>query len=195
MGTPYGTTPSPAPETRKAGLSPALARAKLRGMTPNDLVLTPCGLRFRNRLFPCTAGRGGITVRKREGDSATPTGTHRIVGMLYRPDRMALPTDWAVPIRPGDLWSDDPSDADYNMMVRAPYGPSHERLRRADPLYDLIILTDWNWPYAVPGRGSAIFMHRWRRPGYPTEGCIGLDARDLLWIARHIQYSTRLIVR
>ncbi len=172
-----------------------MARATLPFMTPDDLVLSPRGLRFQNRVFPCSIGRGGISAHKREGDGATPTGTHRIVGMLFRPDRMARPTDWAVPIRPGDLWSDDPEDEDYNMMVRAPYTPSHERLRRADPLYDLVILTDWNWPYAVPGRGSAIFIHRWRRPGFPTEGCIGLNPTHLLWIAKRIKFKTRLIVR
>ena len=163
-------------------------------MTPGDMVLTPRGLRFRGHLFPCTIGRGGISGRKAEGDGATPRGVHRLVGMLYRPDRMARPTDWAVPIRPGDLWSDDVGDADYNQMVRAPYAPSHEVLRRADPLYDLVILTDWNWPYAVPGRGSAIFIHRWRRPGYPTEGCVGLRPDHLRWIAPRIGFGTRLIV-
>ncbi|MBY5933253.1 L,D-transpeptidase family protein [Tateyamaria omphalii] len=163
-------------------------------MTTLDMVVTPSGLRFGGRVFPCTVGRGGISRKKREGDGATPWGTHRIVGMLYRPDRMAPPADWAVPIRPGDLWSDDGEDEDYNHMVRAPYGGSHEVLRRADPLYDLVILTDWNWPYAVPGRGSAIFVHRWRRPGYPTEGCIGLRPDHLKWIARRIRFETRLIV-
>lgn len=163
-------------------------------MTPNDLVLTPRGLRFGGRTYPCSIGKGGLTNRKREGDGATPRGVHRLVGMLYRPDRMARPANWALPIRPGDLWSDDPGDADYNMMVRAPYGPSHERLRRADPLYDLVILTDWNWPYVVKGRGSAIFIHQWRRPGYPTEGCIGLRRADLQHIAPRIRLSTRLIV-
>ena len=164
-------------------------------MTPDDLVLTPLGLRFRGRLYPCTIGRGGLTLHKREGDGATPVGTHRIVGMLYRPDRMARPADWALPIRPGDLWSDDPGDADYNMMVRAPYGPSHERLRRADPLYDLILVTDWNWPHAVRGRGSCIFIHQWRRPGYPTAGCIALRRDHLRRIAADITCGTRLIVR
>ena len=163
-------------------------------MTPNDLVLTPRGLRFAGRVFPCTVGRGGLSSAKREGDGATPKGVHRLVGMLYRPDRMARPTDWALPIRPGDLWSDDPGAEDYNHMVRAPYRYSHERLRRADPLYDLVILTDWNWPYAVSGRGSAIFIHRWRRPGYPTEGCIGLRPDHLRWIVPRIGYETRLIV-
>lgn len=163
-------------------------------MTPDDMVLTPKGVRFQGRLWPCTIGKGGISGRKREGDGATPRGVHRIVGMLYRPDRMARPTDWAKPIGPPDLWSDDPTDADYNMMVRAPYAASHERLRRADPLYDLVILTDWNWPYAVKGRGSAIFIHQYRRPGYPTEGCIAFSRGDLHAIARKIRYRTRLIV-
>ena len=158
------------------------------------MVLTPLGVRFRGWLWPCTVGKGGISSRKREGDGATPRGVHSIVGMLYRPDRIARPTEWAKPIGPLDLWSDDPTDQDYNMMVRAPYGPSHERLRRADPLYDLVILTDWNWPYAVRGRGSAIFIHQQRRPGYPTEGCIAFSRRDLHAIARQIRYRTRLIV-
>lgn len=166
----------------------------MRPMTAQDMVLTRRGLRFQGQYWPCTHGRGGIRPDKREGDGATPVGVHRIVGLLYRPDRMARPTDWAVPIRPGDLWSDDPAHEDYNLMVRAPYGHSHERLCRADPLYDLVLLTDWNWPYAEKGRGSAIFIHRWRRPGFPTEGCIAFRPDHLLRIASAIRYETRLIV-
>lgn len=163
-------------------------------MTPDDMVLTPKGVRFQGRQWPCTIGKGGITTRKREGDGATPRGVHSIVGMLYRPDRMGRPTDWAKPIGPQDLWSDDPTHEDYNMMVRAPYPHSHERLRRADPLYDLVILTDWNWPYAVKGRGSAIFIHQYRRPGYPTEGCVAFSRAHLHQIAARIRYRTRLII-
>jgi len=165
-----------------------------RAMTAKDMVLTPHGLRFQGRLYPCTIGRGGISTRKREGDGATPAGRHRIVGMLYRPDRMARPADWARPIRPGDLWSDDPGHEDYNLMVRAPYPHSHEVLWRADPLYDLVIVTDWNWPCAARGRGSCIFIHRWRRAGYPTAGCIGLDPRHLRRIAAGLGIGARLIV-
>ncbi len=163
-------------------------------MKANDFVVTPTGLRFLGRRFPCTIGRGGLTDRKTEGDGATPRGMHRLVGMLYRPDRMARPADWALPIKPGDLWSDDVKDPDYNMMVRAPHSFSHEDLRRADPMYDLIILTDWNWPYAVKGRGSAIFIHPWRGPGRPTAGCIGLRRDHLRWIAPRINHSSRLVI-
>lgn len=163
-------------------------------MTPYDLVVTPVGLRFMGRRFACSIGRGGLTADKREGDGATPRGTHRITGMAYRPDRMARPADWARPIRPGDLWSDDPQGADYNLMVRAPYPHSAEALRRPDPLYDLILLTDWNWPRARRGHGSAIFIHQWRRPGAPTAGCIGLPRNGLRWIAPRIRRNSRLIV-
>lgn len=158
------------------------------------MVLTPRGVRFWGRYLPCSIGKGGIRADKREGDGATPVGIHRIVGMLYRADRIAPPAPWARPIGPGDLWSDHMGDAAYNHLVHAPYGHSHERLRRGDPLYDLVLVTDWNWPEAEPGRGSAIFVHQWRRPGYPTEGCVAFSRADLHWLARRVRPGTRLII-
>lgn len=158
------------------------------------MVLTRAGLRFAGRLWPCSIGRGGVRRDKREGDGATPVGVHRIVGMLYRPDRLARPARWAETIGPGDLWSDAPGDRNYNHHVRAPYAPSHERLRRADPLYDIVLVTDWNWPRAQPGAGSAIFLHQWRQPGAPTAGCIAFARPHLHWIAAHAAPGTRLIV-
>lgn len=165
-------------------------------MTPADLVLTPTGLRFLGRRFPCVLGRSGVTVAKAEGDGGTPAGVHRIAGGFYRPDRLA-PSQvpgWLRPIGPRDLWSDDIRDPDYNRHVRAPHAYSHEHLRRADPLYDLVLTTDWNWPEAVPGRGSAIFLHAWRSPGYPTAGCVAFAMPDLLWIANRLTPGARLIV-
>lgn len=160
----------------------------------DDLVLTPVGLRFRGRLYPCSIGKTGVTSAKMEGDGATPRGVHRICGMLYRPDRVARPNDWAKPIRLGDLWSDASGAPDYNQLVRAPYGNSHEALRRADPLYDLIFLTDWNYPHAKAGKGSAIFVHQWRKPGHPTEGCVALRMDHLHQIAVHVTKGTRLVI-
>lgn len=155
------------------------------------------GLRFGGRRFACTIGRGGLTRTKREGDGATPQGCLHITGLLYRPDRIArcaLP-GWAEPIGPRDLWCDAPTHPDYNHAVRAPFGASHERLSRADPLYDLVLTTDWNWPHAVSSAGSAIFLHRWRRPGYPTEGCIAFAPQDLRWIVERAVPGTRLLIR
>lgn len=163
-------------------------------MTPDDLVISPKGLRFQGLTYPCSIGRSGLSNQKTEGDGATPKGVHAIIGMLYRPDRMAQPTSWACPVFLGDLWSDDPRDNDYNMMVRSPSEYSHEQLRRPDPLYDLVILTGWNWPNVVKGRGSAIFLHQWRGPGITTDGCIGLRRRDLRHIASSIQIRSLLII-
>ncbi len=158
-------------------------------------MLTPQGLRFGGRRIACSVGRAGIVPgrAKREGDGATPGGVHRIDGCFYRADRMARPVPWAVEIGPGDLWSDDPGAADYNQWVRAPYAGSHERLRRGDRLYDLVLTTDWNRE-GEPGRGSAIFLHRWRRAGVPTAGCVAMAPEDLLWLVQHLQPGARLLV-
>lgn len=163
-------------------------------MSAQDLVLTPQGIRFSNRLLPCSIGRGGLTRHKAEGDGATPVGVHRIAGMWYRPDRLARPTPWARRIGPQDLWCDAADHLLYNLHCRAPFAASHEKMRRADPLYDLVLTTDWNWPDAIPGRGSAIFLHQWRRPGFGTEGCIAFARDDLHWLAQRIRPDARLIV-
>ncbi|PWE33630.1 hypothetical protein DDZ14_04720 [Maritimibacter sp. 55A14] len=162
-----------------------------------DLRVGSWGAAFGGRRLPCAIGRGGITSDKREGDGATPAGSHRITGLLYRPDRIArgLLPGWAEPIGPQDGWSDDSADPDYNLWVRRPHRYGHERLARADPLYDIILTTDWNWPRAAAGRGSAIFLHTWRAPRHPTAGCVAFSRADLLWLAARIGPGTRMIVQ
>lgn len=162
--------------------------------SPADLRLTKLGVRFQNRLLPCSIGRGGVRRDKREGDGATPVGRHRIMGLYYRPDRMCAPVPWAMPILPGDLWSDDVADPAYNHLVRRPHAFNHETMRRADPLYDMVLITDWNWPIARPHKGSAIFLHVWRKPHHPTEGCVAFSRENLLWIIERLRPDSRLIV-
>lgn len=165
-------------------------------MSTADLVVTPAGVRFAGRLLPASIGRAGIATDKREGDGATPAGIHRVIGLLYRPDRIArhLLPPWAQPIGIEDRWCDLSGHPDYNHLTRKPFGRSAERLRRSDPLYDLVLPLDWNWPDAVPGRGSAIFLHQWRRPGYPTAGCLAFSRRDLMFIATRAAPGTRVVV-
>jgi len=159
-----------------------------------NLLLTPSGLRVGANVFPCSYGRNGFSKNKVEGDGKTPTGCHQVVGMLYRPDRIPKPRKWAIPIRPRDIWSDDVKDPNYNLMGKLPNEFHHEKLFRPDNLYDLIIITNWNWPYAVKGRGSAIFLHTWRRNGYPTEGCVALRKDHLLRIAQYLTFGSRLLI-
>lgn len=159
-----------------------------------DMVLTPTGLRFRGKRFPCTIGRGGSVKNKHEGDGGTPVGLHHVVGIFFRPDRMNAPSPWAVPIHPGDLWCDAPDDPNYNQLTRAPFRASHETMHRGDALYDIVLITDWNYPQSAPGQGSAIFLHRWRSLGYPTEGCIALRPDHLRWIVKRLRPGNRLLV-
>lgn len=158
------------------------------------ITLTPQGLRVQNRTIPCSIGRGGVTTDKNEGDGATPAGLLHIAETWYRPDRLPAPAPWARPIGPGDLWCDDSGHPAYNHHARAPLAASHERLRRADPLYDIILTTDWNWPRATPGRGSAIFLHQWRRPGFSTAGCIAMSRANLIWLAARAAPGTPILI-
>lgn len=139
-------------------------------------------LTWRGQRLRCALGRGGITAAKREGDGATPTGTLPLRRLLYRADRMApppgdLPRE---PIGPDDGWCDAPGDASYNRQVALPFAASHERLWRADALYDLVGVLGWNDGPVLPGRGSAIFLHVAHGDYAPTEGCVALALADLL---------------
>ena len=156
--------------------------------------LTPRGLWAFGRILPVEIGRGGLSADKHEGDGATPIGQLHIVGMLYRPDRIAPPQPWAQPIGPRDLWCDAADHPAYNLPVKAPFPASYEALRRADPLYDLVLLTDWNFPRAVAGKGSAIFLHQRRRKGFPTAGCLAFRRDHLLWLAGRISLGEPLLI-
>jgi L,D-peptidoglycan transpeptidase YkuD (ErfK/YbiS/YcfS/YnhG family) len=131
----------------------------------------------------CTLGRTGVVADKREGDGGTPAGLFALRRLYWRPDRFerAPPTRLpAYAIAPSDGWCDAPDDAAYNRPVTLPYAASHERLWRDDALYDLVVVIGHNDAPAVPGAGSAIFIHLMRDDGGPTAGCIGLARPDLL---------------
>ncbi|MDE9450257.1 L,D-transpeptidase family protein [Aliiroseovarius sp. Z3] len=162
------------------------------------MVVTRWGARFMGRRLPVSIGRGGMTDNKREGDMATPRGVWRIVGGFYRADRIAHPeTNLTLhPIGLRDIWSDDPIDPAYNHGVTAhDYPFSHERLRMTARLYDVVLISDWNWPNAQPGKGSAIFIHQWRKPRHPTAGCLAFAPDDLRWVLSHWTAHSRIIVR
>ncbi|WP_367274894.1 L,D-transpeptidase [uncultured Maritimibacter sp.] len=162
-----------------------------------DLIVTGNRARFLGRTFPVGIGRNGITTDKREGDGCTPAGVWRLMEGGYRADRTPEPRAPfpMYPVGPRDLWSDASGTPEYNHLVRAPYAPSHERLRRADPLYDIFVVTDWNWPVATAGKGSAIFVHCWRGPLRATAGCLAFRLDHLRWILARWTPRDRVVVR
>jgi len=126
-------------------------------------------------------GRGGIAIKRREGDGVTPIGSFAIRKVFYRADRLAMPGT-ALPlsaIAPDDGWCDAPDDVLYNRAVKRPYRASSEALWREDHLYDLLVVLGYNDSPVVPGRGSAIFLHVARPDFAPTEGCVAIALEDL----------------
>lgn len=130
---------------------------------------------------PCALGRAGIVREKREGDGGTPAGMHRLVGVLYRGDRVRRPVTRlpVAAIRRDDGWCDDPDGRRYNRPVQLPYAAGHERLWRDDHLYDVVVILDYNLARPVPGRGSAIFLHLAAAGITPTAGCVAVEMETM----------------
>jgi L,D-peptidoglycan transpeptidase YkuD (ErfK/YbiS/YcfS/YnhG family) len=148
-----------------------------------DLIVTGNGeARWGKHLFRCALGRAGVSAEKREGDGATPAGRFAMRYLLYRPDRLEPPATGLgmLALSPGQGWCDDPADALYNRPVRLPYAARHEKLWRADRLYDLVVVLGHNDDPVRPGLGSAIFLHVGQPDYAPTTGCVVLAESDLL---------------
>lgn len=161
-------------------------------MSFHDLVVTAWHARFMGVKMPVSVGRGGIGEKLREGDNITPRGVFEVENWYARTDRISMPFD-ALKLRDG--WSDDAERPEYNQMVGRPYKGSHERLFRADHLYDLIGVINYNRNPIVAGKGSAIFIHAWRRPRFPTEGCIAFAPYDLAFVAEHWSPRSKVVIQ
>lgn len=141
------------------------------------------------RTFLCALGPAGIKALKREGDGATPRGNWPVLRVLYRADRGQRPSTRLplAAIRPDDGWCDAPSDRNYNRAVRLPYPASHERLWRADHVYDLVVILGHNTRPRLHNRGSAVFLHLSRPSLTPTEGCVAVPRPALIWLLRALR--------
>ena len=155
-------------------------------------------IEFLGKQYPCALGKAGVTARKREGDHKSPLGRFALRELLYRPDRFKEAPETGLitrPLAPEDGWCDDPADVQYNRPVTLPYPASAERLWRQDDVYDLIIPLGYNDDPAVPGLGSAIFMHIARPDLSGTEGCVALSRADLIDLLRAVNPATMLKIK
>jgi L,D-peptidoglycan transpeptidase YkuD (ErfK/YbiS/YcfS/YnhG family) len=135
-------------------------------------------------------------VRKREGDGATPVGSWELREVFYRADRVRRPHTRlpVTPLRKDAGWCDAPDDRNYNRPVTLPYPARAECLWRADRLYDLLVVFEYNTRPRVRHRGSAIFLHVASAHLAPTEGCIALAPAHLLRLLRTIGRDARVHV-
>jgi L,D-peptidoglycan transpeptidase YkuD (ErfK/YbiS/YcfS/YnhG family) len=154
-------------------------------------------LSFGDLTFPCSWGRGGIRLDKKEGDGATPVGEFPFRRVFYRADRVSKP-ETILPskaLQPSDGWCDDPNDLKYNQYVQLPYPGRHEVLWRDDSVYDLILVVGHNDDPVIKDKGSAVFIHLCRPAFSPTDGCVALELKDLLRILQDCSLESCLIVK
>ena len=152
-----------------------------------NVIVTPFGanearLDWGNGARRAAIGRGGIGVKRGEGDGVTPVGTYPLRRLFYRADRLAEPKSGltVTALAPDDGWCDAPVDPAYNTLIKRPYPVSSEALWRDDHIYDLIAVIGFNDDPVVRGKGSAIFLHI-ARPNYShTAGCVAMAESDLL---------------
>lgn len=157
---------------------------------------------YNDKTYPAVVGKSGVVPAdtKKEGDKATPNGEYVILGGFYRPDAIEKPVAQIElqPISSDDTWIDDQADPRYNSLAKAAdaSGVSHEKLWRDDHLYNLVLDLNYNRTPAVPGKGSAIFVHVARDldmpANTPTDGCIAFCQADLLEILRSLSQDGKI---
>ena len=123
--------------------------------------------------FAAQLGAAGIRQDKREGDRATPWRS-------LSPSRRLFPTRTGFCAKLGFRRCAPPGQATAGATIRAARcttgawgclaGTRHEKLWRADRLYDLVIILDYNIHPRRKNRGSAIFLHCARGDFAPTGG-------------------------
>lgn len=126
--------------------------------------------------------------RKREGDGRSPAGVFALgtaFGYAARVDsKMAYQQ-----MQADDWCMDVPTSPLYNRIVsaakvgQAAVQGSSEAMRLdlhhdGDPRYGQGFVIEHN-AAAVPGRGSCIFGHLWRKPGETTAGCTAMDPANM----------------
>jgi L,D-peptidoglycan transpeptidase YkuD (ErfK/YbiS/YcfS/YnhG family) len=141
--------------------------------------------------WPARLGANGLSDGKREGDGTTPTGTYGVGATIY-----GIEADPGVHLRYrrltcGDWWDEDPGSSTYNTFrhvpcgATPPFGGQSEALWRIRPQYRYFAEIEYNTRPAVPGRGSAIFLHV--SAGRPTAGCVSLEERRITVLLRWLR--------
>lgn len=160
-------------------------------VTTAQLSLTACG---RPAGGPWTAriGFAGVSAHRREGDGTTPLGTFRIGPTLYgldpNPGVLHLPYHHLVC---GDWWDEDADSPWYNQFRHVacgrapPFAGASEALWQSPRAYRELAFVEYNAHPAVPGLGSAIFLHDDK--GSATNGCISLPRPELLQLLRWLR--------
>ena len=144
--------------------------------------------------FKCCIGKNGSTKSKKEGDKKTPKGTFEIENLYFRKDRIEKPFTLlkCIPIKKGMGWCNDIRfPRKYNKLFKIEKRIKHEKLKRKDYKYDLLIPIKYNFQKPIPGLGSCIFIHL-TKDYKPTAGCIALKEKDFLIVLKLVKKNSKI---
>ena len=144
--------------------------------------------------FKCCIGKNGSTKNKKEGDKKTPKGKFQIEHLYFRKDRLEKPLTSlkCIEIKKNMGWCNDvKSPKMYNKFFKIKKKIKHEKLKRKDYKYDLMIPIKYNFINPITGKGSCIFIHLTKNYK-PTAGCIGLKKKDFLVMLKLINKNTKI---
>lgn len=185
------------PELIKAFLTAGLSFERLSGIS--QLILTTA---FRSDAVVCCydrddtgrwhlseqiglifghTGKNGVRSVKTEGDGCTPFGLYQLgyaFGTKSKPDTAMDFYD----VTENSYWVDDPESPYYNRWIESTdyfEWTTAEHLADYQNSYAYAAVVRYNMSPAVPGQGSAIFLHCGTEP---TSGCIAVPEDDMLRI-------------
>ena len=144
--------------------------------------------------FKCCIGKNGSTKIKKEGDKKTPKGTFKIENLYFRKDRIEKSSTLlrCIPIKKSMGWCNDIRfPKKYNKLFKIEKTVKHERLKRKDYKYDLLIPIKYNFKKPITGLGSCIFIHL-TKDYKPTAGCFALKEKDFLILLKLIKKNAKI---
>ena len=146
--------------------------------------------------FRCCIGKKGSTRNKKEGDKKTPKGIFEIEHLYFRKDRIKKPSTSlkCIEIKKEMGWCNDilfPKK--YNKLFKIKKKIKHEKLKRNDYKYDLLIPIKYNFTKPIVGLGSCIFIHL-TKDYNQTAGCIALKEKDFLIMIKLIKRNSKIII-
>ena len=151
-------------------------------------------LQIDDFIFKCCVGKNGITLNKKEGDKKTPRGKFKIGNLYFRNDKIKKPDTQlsCIEIRDTMGWCDDVNfPKKYNKLIKIDKKIRHEKLKRKDNKYDLLIPIKYNFKRPVIGLGSCIFIHL-TNSYRSTAGCIALKKKDFLIMLKIIKKNSKI---
>ena len=144
--------------------------------------------------FKCCIGKNGSTTNKKEGDKKTPKGTFQIENLYFRKDRKKKPSTnlKCIEIKKNMGWCNDARYLKkYNKLIKIEKKIKHEKLKRKDYKYDMLIPIKYNFNKPKSGNGSCIFIHL-TKDYKPTAGCVALKEKDFLIMIKLIKKNSKI---